>query len=322
MEDKRLKQRPLAGRQLAVAVMVGGLSCAAAAAGQTDWRWALCTVPVGVLLSVPLLKKAEKGPLFSGAGGGVLAVLYGGWAVVLMVCALSRAAARVQLVSGGQSSSGWILLLLALPLLWMGWGKLEAFLRTAEIFWLAEVAVLALVFLLSVPQIEWRWLWGQMGDWRKSALAMGEILATGVFALPYIYRTDRKPGRLGRGAAWLAALGVTAAVLAGVTAGILSHVVAEQLQEPFFVAAGVLGKSARGEGLLSALWLLPDLIYIGLLSRTWGKNHWPAAAVAASLILAAAGVGNAVPASVRCIGSVILLILTLVIPRGEGKDSG
>ena len=36
MEDKRLKQRPLAGRQLAVAVMVGGLSCAAAAAGQTD----------------------------------------------------------------------------------------------------------------------------------------------------------------------------------------------------------------------------------------------------------------------------------------------
>jgi len=306
-------------RQLWVAVLVGGLSSAAALAGGVNWRWGLAAVLPGIVLGWLLLRKVGRRPLFCGAGGRVLAVLYSGWAVVLMAAVLGRAAARVQITSGAAGDEGWILLLIVLPLLWMGWGKSAAFFRTVEIFWLVMVVLLAAILIFAVPRIEWRWLLEPAADWRQSWSGMLLTLSTGLFILPYIYKVERVPGDRFRWLGWFGALGALAALLAAITAGVLSPVVASQLKEPFFVGTGVLGESVRGEGLISALWLLPDLTLAGLLSRVWGGKGRSVAAVAAAAIVALAGAADYFTLEFLALGTAVLLLLTLVIPTGKGE---
>lgn len=319
MEGGLMKVDKLSGRQLAVAVLVGGLSTAAAVAGRADWRWMLAAVPVGVLAGWLLLKRVGTGQLYGGAGGKVLAVLYGGWAVLLMADALGRAAERLQAAAGGEGNGGWFLVLLALPLLWMGWGKAAAFFRAAEIFWLAVLVLLVAVLGLGAFRVEWRYALEPVGSWWESLLAGASVLAVGLYALPCLYKVEETDGDAGRGLAWLAALSALAAALAALTAGILSPEVAVQLDRPFFTMTGLLAHSARLEGLISALWLLPDLTLVGLLSRSWGARRWPALAVALAAALVLTGLTKALPAVVLPVGSLILVILTGTLFTGGNK---
>lgn len=308
-----MRSDKLSSRQLSVAVLVGGLSIGAAAAGRADWRWLLACVPAGVLAGWLLLRKVGRGPLHP-----VLRALYGLWAVVLMADALDRTAGRIQ-AAGGRGNEAWLLVLLALPLLWMGWGKAAAFFRTVEILWLAAGVTAAAVLLLGAPRIEWAWALKPGGGWLESAGAGAVILSVGLFVFPFLYKVEEEPGGVHRGLLWLGALGVLSAALAMVTAGLLNPMVAAELDEPFFTAAGLLGDSARLEGLVSALWLLPDLTLVGLLSRSWGDKHWPALAVLAALGMALTGVMKALPGVVLPLGCVILAILTGVLPAGGKK---
>ena len=127
-----MNSEKLSPRQLSAAVMTGGLSAGAAFAGLADWRWLLACVPVGVLAGWLLLRRVERRPMRP-----VLQVLYGAWGAVLLAGVLERAAGRVQPAAGGRGSTVWLLVLLALPLFWMGWGKGAAFFRAVEILWLA-----------------------------------------------------------------------------------------------------------------------------------------------------------------------------------------
>lgn len=79
MASRSVDGELLSARQLAVAVMVCGLSWVGAEAGRMDWRWSVAAVPLGVLLGWLLLRRVNGQPLFQGVGGGVLAVVYGGW---------------------------------------------------------------------------------------------------------------------------------------------------------------------------------------------------------------------------------------------------
>lgn len=306
----------LSGRQLWLGALVGGLSHAAAFSGRLDWRWALAAVPIGVISGWLLLRRVGTRPLFQGVGGGVLAAAYSGWAVVLMSVILRRTAERIQITNADRAEAGWILLLIVIPLLWMGWGKSAAFFRAVEIFWLAVVVLLAAVVIFAVPRIQWRWLLVPVGDWRQSAAAMVLVLSTQLFFLPYIYKVE---GGIQRGLMWQGTLGILAAVLAAVTAGVLSPAVAVQLKEPFFVASGVLGESVRGEGLISALWLLPDLTLAGLLSRVWGGRHRAAVGVGAACVLALMGSPNFFSTEFLALGTIVLTALTLLIPAGKGR---
>ncbi len=309
-----MKSDKLSPRQLSVAVLVGGLSTGAAAAGRADWRWLLACVPVGVLAGWLLLRKVGRRPLQP-----VLRVLYGFWAVVLMADALDRTAGRIQAAAGGRGNAGWLLVLLALPLLWMGWGKAAAFFRAVEILWLAAGVTVAAVLLLGVPRMEWTWALESGGGWLESVEAGTAVLSVGLFVLPFLYKVKEEPGGVHRGLVWLGTLGVLSAALAAVTAGLLSPAVAVELDGPFFTAAGLLGDSARLEGLVSALWLLPDLVFIGLLARSWGDRHWPALAVLTALGAALTGVMGALPGIVAPLGCAILAVLTGLLPAGEEK---
>ena len=94
---------------------------------------------------------------------------------------------------------------------------------------------------------------------------------------------------------------------------------AGQLELPFFTAAGVLGESIRGEGLISALWLLPDLALAGLLCRAWGGRYGPAGAVGLGLVLVLTGISNVFSPSILAAGTMFLLVLTLIIPVKKGR---
>ncbi len=309
-----LNSERLSPRQLWVAAMAGGLSAGAAAAGRADWRWLLLSAALGVGLGWLLLLRVGRRPLRP-----VLLWLYRGWGAVLAADALSRAADRVRQASGGGESTVWLLALLALPLVWMGWGKAAAFFRAAEIVWLALLAAGAAILLLGLPRMNWQWALESAGDWRSSLLAGGLVMSTGLFVLPLLHQVEQPPAGDRRGLVWLGGLGLSSAALAALTAGLLSPAVAAELEAPFFAAAGLLGDSARLEGLISALWLLPDLILAGLTARCWGERRWPALASAAALGLSLTGGMEALPQEILPLGCLALAALTAALPPGENK---
>lgn len=309
-----MRSEKLSPRQLAVAVMTGGLSAGAAAAGRADWRWMLAAVPVGAAAGWLLLRRVGRRPLHP-----VLNGLYAAWAAVLMAGVLTRAAERIQQGLGHRTGTGWLLALLALPLVWMGWGKAAAFFRTAEILWLAVLTAVGAILLLGLPRVNWRWVAEPAGSWWGSVQAGALIMPTGLFVLPYLYTVEEGPEERRRGVAWLAALGLLSAGLGALTAGLLHPAVAAQLEQPFFAAAGLLGDSARLEGLVSALWLLPDLTLAGLLARTWGERRRPALAVLAAAALAITGAVEALPPSAAALGCLALAVLTAALPPGRAK---
>ena len=314
MEGRGLNSEKLSPRQLSAAVMTGGLSAGAAFAGLADWRWLLACVPVGALAGWLLLRRVGRRPMRP-----VLQALYGAWGAVLLAGVLERAAGRVQPAAGGRAQRQSLNLLKELRLFWMGWGTGAAFFRAVEILWLAAGVAVAAVLLLGLPRADWRWAVEPAGGWVRSMSAGWVTLSGGLFVLPYLYKVEGEPGGVHRGLVWLSALGAVSAALALVTAGLLSPRVAAELDGPFFVAAGLLGDSARLEGLVSALWLLPDLVLAGLLSRSWGEGPRPAGAVLAGLALALAGVPGWIPVEGLALGCLALAAATLVLPPGGDK---
>lgn len=301
-------------RQLWVAALTGGLSAGAAAAGRADWRWLLLSAALGIALSWLLLRRVGWRPLHP-----ALKILYAAWAVVLMADVLGRTADRIQQAAGKEGPIGWLLVLLALPLVWMGWGKAAAFFRAAEIFWLALLVTAGAVFLLGLPRVDWHWALAPGGGWRESLAAGGLTMSAGLFVLPHLYKVEAGQRQDRQGLVWLGALGAASAGLALLTAGLLHPHTAARLDAPFFTAAGLLGDSARLEGLISALWLLSDLILAGLLARCWGEERWPALAVLTALGLALTGVLERQPQEWLPLGCLGLVILTAALPPGGGK---
>ena len=315
MERQQLNSEDLSGRQLAVSVMMAGLSPAAAVAGGANWLWVLLWGAVAVGLAWFVLRRLNGRPVFQGAAGAVLMVLYDVWAVVLAARVLSRTAERLEAASGG-SPRFWLLLLMALPLFCMGWGKPAAFFRTVEILWLAMVVILALLFAFGAVTMEWRYTFASGAGWYESALTVGEIMASALFVLPYIYKV--RDGSRVRGLTWLAVLVAVSAALCLMTAGIFGAA-ASLVPRAFFTAAGALGENTRWEGTLSILWLIPDLTLAGLVCRIWGPRRWPSLAAVLAFLLAATGLTERISTEICLFGVLLLLVLTLLLPKGKGK---
>lgn len=306
-------------RQVLAAVTLAGLSMGAAQVGQMDWKWGL----VGVAVSVPLLTwammRVGKGPVYQGVYGVVLTAVYISWSALTLGHVLRQAAQRLATTGGSQGVLGWMILLLALPVAWMSWGKPAAFFRGGEIYWMALVAVLVAVGLLTIPQVNVAYLWTQEpGEWTSAVTAAGTV-AVAAWAFPYIYsvspRRNKGAGAVGR---WLLLLGVLAVGLAALTRGILGKGAAG-LSQPFFVTTGVMGESARTEGLLSALWLVCDLVWAGLLARVWGSGKGPVWCVGIGVVVALTGWTQGWPELVWPIGNLVLVLLTVVRPQENGK---
>lgn len=310
MGDRRLTAEDVSGRQAAVAALVSGLSSGAALAGRGNWLWILMwSIPMAAAAQLILRRVGER------KMGTWLRTLFRVWAVVPAARILERAATRLELTSGG-SPKLWLLVLTAAPLLWMCWGKPAPFFRTVEILWLAMAAVLALVLIFGAARVEWQWLAPTAETVLPSALLVGESVTPALFLLPYIYNVREQSGR--QASLWLAGLGGAAAGLSLVTVGLLGGV-STGVSQPFFVAAGLLGRSARCEGLLSVLWLLPDLTAAGLICRVWGDRRWPALGLAFAAALALTGIPGKISGGTVVLASIFLLAMALIFPGKKEK---
>ena len=309
---KRELKNDLSPRQLWVAAVTAGLSPAAALAGEGRWHWLLLWCGVGILLAWLLRKRLGGRPLNRVVN--IACALQGS---LYAARTLGRSARRLEVTSGGAGQEIWFLLLLAGVLAWLCLGGRGRLFRGLEVLWLAMAVVTAAVVLLALPRLEWRLVLPKGDGWLGSALAAGEILSPAALMLPYIY--DARPVETGRHwPAWLWALAGMAAALSLVTRGLLGGA-AEQVEGPFFVAAGLLGRSARLEGLLSALWLMSDLAWAGAACQSWGRGRWPAAGAAAAGVVSLTGLPALLPDFFWAAGSAFLVLLAAILPAGERK---
>ncbi len=309
----------LSMRQVLAAVVLSGLSLAVAQAGEMDWKWGL----VGVAVAVPILTwvvlRLRQGPVYQGVYGVVLTAVYASWSVLTLGHVLRQAASRVEITGGSQGVFGWLILLLALPVLWMSWGKPAAFFRGGEIYWMVLVAALVAVGILTIPHVTVSYLWPrEEGGWTSAVAAAGTV-AMAAWVLPYLYKVS--PQGQGEGGAvgrWLLLLGGLTVGVAALTRGVLGHAAA-QLSQPFFVTTGLMGESARTEGLLSALWLICDLVWAGLITRVWGGGKGPALCVVLGTGIALTGWTDGWPQLVWPIGNLVLVAFTVIRPQKEGE---
>ena len=306
-------------RQVLAAVVLSGLSQAAAQAGQLEWKWGL----MGVAVSVPLLTwvvgRLRQGPVYQGVYGVVLTAVYTGWSVLALGHVLRQAAHRVEITGGSQGVFGWLLVLLAVPVLWMSWGKPFAFFRGGEIFWMVLVAVLVAVGVLTLPRVTVSYLWPQQQEGWISAVAAAGTVAMAAWVFPYLYKVSPQSREEGNAVGrWLLLLGTLTVALAALTRGVLGQS-AGLLSQPFFVTTGVMGESARTEGLLSAVWLICDLVWAGLISRVWGRGRGPALCVVLGTGVALAGWTDSWPQLIWPEGNLVLVICTAVRPQSQGK---
>lgn len=307
--------RKLSGRQLAAAAMVGGLSLAAGAAGRADWRWMLAGTVPAVLVSALLLRRKEYAAqnLRTPYGRVVQTVLMMG-TLPLMAATLSRAAERIN--RSPASGAHWIVsLLLILPLLWIGSKERAAFFRAAEIFWLLVSGTVGVILLAGVFQVHGSYLLQLGEDSWKSALWGFSIPGVSIFLMPQLSRTEPLTEENGTGVRWLTGLGILSALMCGLTAGILSMPVCRELERPLFTAVGILGKSARLEGLLSVLWLVPDLTLLGTLSAAWPGRYGRGMGLILAYFLGCSGVFQGFPGWYLSGVVFLLLILSLDLFR-------
>lgn len=300
----------LSSRQLCVSLVVAGLSPAAAVAGTVQWPWLALWSGVAVGAAWIALRYSGQRLVLD----RFLKGLYGIWGVLLAARVLERAARRIDRASVN-GIKPWLIVLLGAVLICIGCGKTEAFFRMVEIFWLSVGAVLVLVLTVGLFRAQWKWVLPPVADWTPSLWAAGEIFGVAIFLIPYIYKVERTQRT--RSVAWLAVLGGLSILFNLVTLGLLGSS-AGALSHPFFVATGLLGRSSRCEGLLSVLWLLPDLTLAGLLCRVW-PGRWPVFASGAAAALALLGAGAGMSEKFCAIVSVGLWALTLLYPLNKRK---
>lgn len=296
------KQRDDRAAPVCVALLAPGLSVLpgllSRVAGSAGW--------ISVVLALPAL--LLLGRLVRGQSGTGLAewigrksVWSGVYTFIYIMCAVPLLAVRLgvgarRLASTGQEGIAWwvFVLLLLLSALCVGRGSGAAFLRAAAVVWHVLLWAVVGVCLLAGFRLRGEFLWPVWVEDIPGVLN-GAVYALGVFGIG-IYGVFL-PGEEGRESlSWLwVGVGAQALAVLCVT-GCLGADLAGRLTDPWLTLArgvGVRGTVRRLESLVSALWLLADVAYLGLvihgvrrLSARWlGKRErWSV------LLLGAAGV--------------------------------
>ncbi len=232
-------------------------------------------VGVAALLSrTPVLGRGDLGEQLARRWGRrtgrVLAALFFLWGLYVT----SAHAARI----GGRLSDGLRaspLLLTAVVLVLAGWlaaGGVPAFARACEIFVLAVGFGFGLIVLFGAFRLEWGqvllWDGGELSQVPRGALSTVGMLAVGGYLLFLLgdIRPEQRSRR--RVLLRLGTLFVLLAVAMVLVLGRLGAPLAAEIDAPFFQMVSGLGFEGafqRLEGLVSALWVLGDVVLVGLL---------------------------------------------------------
>ena len=273
--------------QLTALVWAGALAPAAEllplitlpTAGKGAWLAPLAAIPL-VLLGGWLLARLSGGGGLASAlrsGLGVLGVpvllIYMVWGELLLSLRLRLCAQRLAAAGYRDGTLWFFLLAVAGVTLWMGLGRVAPFARAGQVFLTLLLVTGGVVLLLSLSQVRPErtlplWVEDVVPVLRSAPAAAGALgwSLYGAFLAGQV-----RPLRDKKGWHWLAwgAGGCLLLVLAQwITLGSLGTGLAARLEAPFFALAksiGVEGAFQRVESVVSALWVLADLMLAGLL---------------------------------------------------------
>ena len=149
-------------------------------------------------------------------------------------------------------------------------GGKKALGRAAQIYLAAVTGILLLVVLCAAPQMQWGRLRAlRLGDAPRilrGALPTANIGAAVLFLLAFLAPPGKTAPR--RAAVWTLRLTGTAALLSALAVGIFGAALTTHLSHPFFVLLRNIRLSRameRMEALISAVWVLPDLMMLSSL---------------------------------------------------------
>lgn len=254
-------------------------------AGAAAWLCPLLAGAVGIgvaaLLSRrPVLGRGDLGEQIAKrwgrrAGRG-LAALFFLWGLYVTTAHAARIGGRL---SDGLRASPVLLTAVVLVLAgWLAAGGVPAFARACEIFVLAVGFGFGLILLFGAFRLEWSqvllWDWGELAQVPRGAASTIGVLAVGGYLLFLL--GDIRPEQRSRRRVLLR-LGTLFVLLAGAMVLVLGRLgapLAAEIDAPFFQMVSGLGFEGafqRLEGLVSALWVLGDVVLVGLLLLCLGR---------------------------------------------------
>ena len=240
-------------------------------AGSGGWLLPLGSI-VPVLVALWLGSHACIGE--KGVAQTIIYIMYMGWILLLLALTAKMCAARLSETYGVGPSFGFSVLVIALAV-WMGLGKVEALARAGEIFYLALAVLLAGVVLLAAFQAEPDNLAVTGKELRRvpiGSAAVGGLLLNVYPTFLLAGRIKLDGGSRRRALGWTAAFCIAAALVTAAVIGCIGPRLTVGLSAPFTVMVqglGIKGAFQRMEALVSALWVLSDLIMAGLLLHSW-----------------------------------------------------
>lgn len=273
-----MKYNVLSLRQMMVLLAVALLApvtdllpvVAARQAGSGGWLIALTMLPI-LLAAAWACRRAFCGGVVREAGRPLrytIIIMYILWCTATLAVVLRVGAIRMEMVSGGVPSVVFTLSLTAVAV-WMGLGKVSALARGAEIFFLALAAATAGILALAVGDVEWRNLqpivWSELPG--AGIRAAGVILAAAPLS---VLGKDipEKQLRLPRMWGWITAFCAVVTLLLIAVIGTMGNRLCAELEIPYIIMVqglGVKGAFQRMEAMVSALWLVSDLVFAGAL---------------------------------------------------------
>lgn len=204
----------------------------------------------------------------------IIIIMYLAWTFLVLMVALRLSGARLAEVYGETIALICVAAML-LVAVWMGVGKISAFARAGEIFYLALTVLLVGVLVLAVFKIESANF--AVGGEELSALPKSSIAAAGLLLNVYPVvilgrKTLSQKQDKRRVAAWPVSFCIAMALLIGAVIGCLGSRLTGEVPSPFLIMVqglGIEGVFQRVEALIVALWTLSDLILVGLLLHAW-----------------------------------------------------
>lgn len=279
-------------RQLLVLLFVALLSPAirvlpaetAAVAGEAGWLSSMAAILPALLLCWVFLSLLGRMPDGMGLAqaiervlgkvlGKALLLIYLLWGLVLLSVNTRLFGQRFLSTGYRNSSLGLFIVGLLAVVLWLAWGKLAAFARAGEVFYLILTLTLGAVLLFALFNIEKEnvfpiWIEDTAPVLWSGVPVLG-VLGYAVFGAFLGEHIKPMEGDRGRAIKWTAAFCLVLTALQFINLGNFGPALIARMEQPFFMmvkAIGVQGAFQRVESVVIALWALSDVVFIGLLT--------------------------------------------------------
>ena len=253
--------------------------------GKGAWLAPVAAIPLLMLGRKAVADLSGERGLASGAAellgrklGRLYLIIYMVWGQVLLTLRLRLCGERLLAAGSRDGSLTFFLVGLGAAAIWLSRAELAAFARAAQMVLILLAVVSGAVLLLALPEVvPERILPVRYQDVLAGGLETAGVLSWGLFAayLPEERWEEKKRlfwvGCLVLAVAWAVILGNLGAELAG------------RLDAPFFTLAkrvGVQGAFQRVESVVAAVWLLADLVLVGIIlfgQRELMGAMWPGA---------------------------------------------